>query len=765
MRRNIGLLVDDMDAVFTKEAVKGAELGAIAIDANMYIFPGMYLDNISLADDHMPYEYQYNTLFQFAKNRHLDILYIMLGMVGGRVDDEAKYKFLEQYLGIPVVTLYTSTPDYNSMIFDNQVAFMEGIRHIIKDHNKTKIGYVSGPQTNVDALERLDAYKKVLTETGIPYSDNYVIYGNFEESTEPLIKAFVETHPELEALVFANDRMARGGYEALRQLHLQPGKDILIVSFDNSSFAATLNPPLTTVEANAAELSYKAITNVETYLSSEGINELRVATHLVHRASCGCINFDFSSLSEQLTINKITEPAARPEMVKRINKYLFGDYVEGDAILQIKNDFSVFLRLIYELSSTDNPDSILLDVKKIFSQLLHQPLFNYTSVELYSNVLSALQTELKNIATSEERQTFIVEMFSSFYKEIAITNAQSIQNERFGIEQVSKVINAMNMDISQTGSSQNSFKATLSKLSSIGVHSAYLYTFVSPIKHARDTKFSVPESMLFRAYSDGNKAYGIATSKQLIPATSILNNEKLPKNRRFTMVVSALFSQEDLYGIIMCETTLEHFSNMATVSIHISSTLKTLYLLEQQKSIQKRLQRHLEVMSQDNLMLNEISKTDQLTGLFNRWGFMDHVQSIISNPLNAGKELMLLYADMDNLKTINDEYGHDDGDFALKECAAILKEAFRNTDVVSRFGGDEFVAFALLGIPDYENIMKLRIAEITERHNAEFDKPYRVEMSTGICEVICSEDLNIDEILEVADRKLYEEKKAKKAGR
>ena len=65
MRKNIGLLINDLNTPFTSEAVKGAELGARAIDANMYIFPGMYLDNTLISDDHLQYEYQYNTLFQF----------------------------------------------------------------------------------------------------------------------------------------------------------------------------------------------------------------------------------------------------------------------------------------------------------------------------------------------------------------------------------------------------------------------------------------------------------------------------------------------------------------------------------------------------------------------------------------------------------------------------------------------------------------------------------------------------------------------------
>lgn len=145
-RLNIGLLVDDIDAVFTNESCKGAVLAARSIDANMFIFPGGYLDPEDISDEHLKYEYQYNTLFSFACNRHLDVLYVMMGMIAGRVQDNVKLSFLEQFLGIPVVALYTKMDGYISATFDNRIGFSKAIRHLIVEHGVKKIGYVSGPQ-------------------------------------------------------------------------------------------------------------------------------------------------------------------------------------------------------------------------------------------------------------------------------------------------------------------------------------------------------------------------------------------------------------------------------------------------------------------------------------------------------------------------------------------------------------------------------------------------------------------------------------------
>lgn len=328
--------------------------------------------------------------------------------------------------------------------------------------------------------------------------------------------------------------------------------------------------------------------------------------------------------------------------------------------------------------------------------------------------------------------------------------------------QITHLVDEISANLSQSRLMDLPFESILKNMSAIGIHSSFLYTFKQPINHPHDTVFRKPDSLLLRAYTIENQSFGVPKNEQLVTINSIFNNTKMQQDKRRTYILAPLFSQEQLLGLIVCDTELDYFNMVPSLGIHISAALKTMLLLEQQKEISEHLQQNLEQMSKHNLILKEISKTDQLTGLYNRWGFLDYVKTIIENPMNQNREVLVLYADMDNLKMINDKYGHDEGDFALREIGMILKEAFRNTDVISRFGGDEFVAFALLGIPNYEKIMKHRIAEITERHNQMVQKPYRIEMSIGICEVACTKDLDIEEVLEQADKKLYIEKKAKK---
>ena len=112
---------------------------------------------------------------------------------------------------------------------------------------------------------------------------------------------------------------------------------------------------------------------------------------------------------------------------------------------------------------------------------------------------------------------------------------------------------------------------------------------------------------------------------------------------------------------------------------------------------------------------------------------------------------------------INDKYGHDDGDYSIRTVADILRECFRDTDVLGRIGGDEFVVMAIIETDIDIAKIRERIEHVTKSHNETAGKPYPIAMSAGIHKFICRPDVDIYSILEIADGLLYEEKMEKKA--
>ncbi len=102
-----------------------------------------------------------------------------------------------------------------------------------------------------------------------------------------------------------------------------------------------------------------------------------------------------------------------------------------------------------------------------------------------------------------------------------------------------------------------------------------------------------------------------------------------------------------------------------------------------------------EERKQTEKVIQNLSITDELTSLLNRRGFFTLAEQQIKIARRTGREMVLLFADLDKLKWINDTWGHAEGDRALCEVGKILKNTFRESDIIARIGGDEFVMLAV----------------------------------------------------------------------
>jgi diguanylate cyclase (GGDEF)-like protein len=126
-------------------------------------------------------------------------------------------------------------------------------------------------------------------------------------------------------------------------------------------------------------------------------------------------------------------------------------------------------------------------------------------------------------------------------------------------------------------------------------------------------------------------------------------------------------------------------------------------------------------------------------------------------------EMLVVFCDLNRFKDINDSYGHKEGDEALKQTAMILKTAFRNYDIVSRFGGDEFVLLLdNTTASDFQSLKK-RLDTALAAYNDSSGKKYRISISYGFSSFKYDRNpaLTFDDLLDEADKMLYAEKRKK----
>lgn len=163
--------------------------------------------------------------------------------------------------------------------------------------------------------------------------------------------------------------------------------------------------------------------------------------------------------------------------------------------------------------------------------------------------------------------------------------------------------------------------------------------------------------------------------------------------------------------------------------------------------------------------LRALSLIDELTSLYNRRGFLNLAQQQLKLAKRTKRGPLFFIADLDGLKQINDTYGHEEGDMALIEAARIMKETFRESDVIGRIGGDEFAGIMLEDSNASAGILATRFQESLDAHNAKSTRPYKLSISIGIAHCDPDSSPSIDELLRNADKLMYEQKRNKRGNR
>lgn len=164
--------------------------------------------------------------------------------------------------------------------------------------------------------------------------------------------------------------------------------------------------------------------------------------------------------------------------------------------------------------------------------------------------------------------------------------------------------------------------------------------------------------------------------------------------------------------------------------------------------------------------LKEAVITDELTGLFNRRGFMTMANQLMELSAREHSDLLLVYLDFDNMKWINDNFGHATGDRALVETTELLRDTFRQADVIGRIGGDEFVVLCTEnGFQGNKATILQRLAENIAKTNNLPGRPYPLSLSFGLARCEHDHPCSMDELLCQADQAMYLHKEEKKKSR
>lgn len=173
--------------------------------------------------------------------------------------------------------------------------------------------------------------------------------------------------------------------------------------------------------------------------------------------------------------------------------------------------------------------------------------------------------------------------------------------------------------------------------------------------------------------------------------------------------------------------------------------------------------RKTKIMEEMISTLDKMWVYDTLTGIYNRAGFFKMSEPILEDCIKNNKKLCVVFLDVDGLKDINDNLGHDQGDILIKETANVMKAVKKHGEIIMRYGGDEFVLLT----SDYDEAKAdaclAAIEAEMDRINKEGGHPFEIEASAGYFITSVHDKEEINDIIEKADQEMYKKKYIKKA--
>ncbi len=305
-----------------------------------------------------------------------------------------------------------------------------------------------------------------------------------------------------------------------------------------------------------------------------------------------------------------------------------------------------------------------------------------------------------------------------------------------------------------------SYGEILGTMDWLGITNAFLFIYNNPLIHLNHEQFQLPEEVYMKAVQRKDKVRSIPAVKQRVNTSSIFDLAKLGVRDQVMMVLLPLYSNEILYGILMCDLSEGVLENGEFLSGQLSAAVKMINLLKTNENVLKQLEESLVILQENNLKLDTLSKSDPLTGICNRRGFFQEAEPLLEKCRKKHKSVVIMYVDMNNLKIINDRYGHDEGDFSLKTIANILVDIVGNQGIVARIGGDEY-ACAVVTEEDNQSLLQ-RIYEAFNEFNKNSDKTFKVTVSAGAYRLTGDDTHTLEEAMIFADEQLYEVKKLRK---
>ncbi len=654
----VGLQLSEIDSGYSRSIVRGASELCRDRGAQLTVFSGR--------SPGWPYghEYQKNAIYSHLAPRNVDALVIATGTQCNYVTPAAFADYVRGLAPLPVVSLGVPIPGFPSMCLDNESALRDLLSHMADVHAARTFTFIGGPENNPEASVRLETFRAFLRERGLPESPYRELRGDFsvEGGYRALSQCYGHHRPDCDAIVCANDNMAIGAYRYLEEIGLRPGADIAVTGFDDIVRARFESPPLTTVRQDVVLQAYRATSVALDLLEGKTvIQNPCLSAETVIRASCGCLSG---------TVPGLLAPTVRDRAFEERNAHLsdlralLATYFASES-----PELTGFVGSLHGLISGAGCDRydprhwnlIINDLYREFEPAAADRAFSHRMQLAFQSARSVV-AEIFYAYAGLER----------FRMQDGLARMQGVFSRLNGVPSLAELLTSLRRVFEE-----------------LDIESAALVLFRKRLARPRDARFELPEvAEVALRYERGSKVWGERVPFD--PRSEMLPQGALGGPAGATRIASALYHRQDQLGYLMIVPGARDTENLEFLCSLVSNALEATLVRDEQSGVERRLWGPRPDPRDRAPSFEEAASLDEGTGLYNRKGFVSIAGQLTDLARRLKKDCVLLLVEADGLESLGERLGADAAERALRETAVLLRDAFRDLDVVARLGPARF---------------------------------------------------------------------------
>jgi signal transduction histidine kinase/DNA-binding LacI/PurR family transcriptional regulator/AraC-like DNA-binding protein len=568
-RRTIGLLTYGSAEPLNHLLWSGVAQAAEELDANLICFPGNPIRSPR------EFEAQANVVYDLVSAEVVDGLIIWSGVLAHHIDRDEMRRFFEHFYPLPVVNIGLPLEGIPGIVLDNYMGIREIAQHLVDVHAYRKMVYLRGPQNHPEEQDRYRAFADVLAVNGLPLDPERVLPGDFKKSSGHQAVALLldqrqwRPRVDFDAILAANDMMAIGAMEALRERGIQIPEEVAIAGFDDAEESRYVSPPLSTVPFYAANLGKRGVEILIDILNGQATpGQEYLPTHAILRQSCGCPD---PAIVQAIAATPSGERSSGEEHLALLHQQITTELLQIVDFMTPGAVNELWDRLAAEIAGSglvDGSSSFL----RTLEAALHQ---NEASVEHFSKWQSAISALRRSWLPHLTTPAALNRMENLCQQARVMISETAQRAQAYRLVQAhhqARLLSEINQRLSITLSLAELGDTLAHSLVQMGIPVGYLSLYEDPQAPATWSHLVVA----FNAQEPSS----LVPVESRFPSRQIVPSGMLPRQRRFSMVVEPLYFREDQLGFALLEAGPELEETCEILRQQLSGALKRTTLTE-----------------------------------------------------------------------------------------------------------------------------------------------------------------------------------------